>query len=222
MRIGIIGSGKIGGTLLNLLAGRGHEVAVANSRGPETLAGQVEEAGEGARAATVDEAADFGDVVVVAVPLHAYSELPADRLAGRIVADANNYYAERDGSIAELDDDSTTSSELLAGHLADSKVVKAFNTMNFRALGERGPPGRTARRATGHLPGRRRRGCQANGGRADRRPRLRPRRHGQPRRRRPPPAAGRSGLRRTTESARGRSSPLEGSDPGANRRDDRP
>ncbi len=140
MRIGIIGSGKIGGTLLNLLAGRGHEVAVANSRGPETLAGQVEEAGEGARAATVDEAADFGDVVVVAVPLHAYSELPADRLAGRIVADANNYYAERDGSIAELDDDSTTSSELLAGHLADSKVVKAFNTMNFRALGSEGRP----------------------------------------------------------------------------------
>jgi hypothetical protein len=113
---------------------------VANSRGPDTLAGLVEEAGEGARAATVEDAAGFGEVVVVAVPLRAYLDLPAERLAGRIVVDANNYYPGRDGSIAELDDDSTTSSELLAAHLPDSEVVKAFNTMNYRLLASEGRP----------------------------------------------------------------------------------
>jgi 8-hydroxy-5-deazaflavin:NADPH oxidoreductase len=140
MKIGIISSGKIGGTLLRLFSRSGDEVAVSNSRGPETLAGLVEEAGGGARAATVEDAAEFGEVVVVAVPLHVYRELPADHLAGRIVVDANNYYAERDGSIAELDDDSTTSTELLAAQLPDSRVVKAFNTMNHRALGSEGRP----------------------------------------------------------------------------------
>jgi 8-hydroxy-5-deazaflavin:NADPH oxidoreductase len=140
MKIGIIGSGNIGGTLLRLFSRSGEEVAVANSRGPDTLAGLVEEAGGGARAASVDDAAEFGEVVVVAVPLFAYRELPADRLAGRIVVDANNYYSGRDGSIAELDDDSTTSTELLAAHLPDSRVVKAFNTMNYRALGSEGRP----------------------------------------------------------------------------------
>jgi predicted dinucleotide-binding enzyme len=140
MKIGIIGSGNIGGTLLKLFSRNGDEVAVSNSRGPETLAGLVDEAGGGARAATVEEAAEFGEVVVVAVPLHAYRELPADRLAGRIVVDANNYYAGRDGSIAELDADSTTSTELLAAHLPDSRVVKAFNTMNYRPLATEGRP----------------------------------------------------------------------------------
>jgi 8-hydroxy-5-deazaflavin:NADPH oxidoreductase len=140
MKIGIIGSGNIGGTLLKLFSRNGDEVAVSNSRGPETLADLVEEAGGGARAATVEEAAEFGEVVVVAVPLHAYRELPADHLAGRIVVDANNYYAGRDGSIAELDADSTTSTELLAAHLPDSRVVKAFNTMNYRPLASEGRP----------------------------------------------------------------------------------
>jgi predicted dinucleotide-binding enzyme len=140
MKIGIIGSGNIGGTLLRLFSRSGDEVAVSNSRGPETLVDLVQEAGGGARAATVEDAAEFGEVVVVAVPLHVYRELPADRLAGRIVVDANNYYAERDGSIAELDDDSTTSTELLAAQLPDSRIVKAFNTMNYRALGSEGRP----------------------------------------------------------------------------------
>jgi hypothetical protein len=140
MKIGIIGSGNIGGTLTKLCARHGHEVAVANSRGPDTLAGLVEEAGEGTRAATVDDAAGFGEVVVVAVPLRAYRDLPAEPLAGRIVVDANNYYPARDGSIAELDDDSTTSSELLAAHIPASKVVKAFNTMHYGPLGGEGRP----------------------------------------------------------------------------------
>ena len=141
MNIGIIGSGNIGGTLTKLFAQQGHAVAVANSRGPDTLGDLVEEAGESARAATVDDAAEFGELVVVAVPLKAYRDLPADRLAGRVVVDANNYYSQRDGSIAELDDDSTTSTELLAEHLPGSTVVKAFNTMQSGTLAGEGRPG---------------------------------------------------------------------------------
>ena len=141
MRIGIIGSGKIGGTLAKLLAGQGHEVAVSNSRGPESLSGFVAEAGDGVRAATIGEAIAFGEVVFVATPMGAYRDLPADRFQGKIVVDANNYYPQRDGHIEALDRDETTSTELLAEHLRGARVLKAFNTMNYRPLGSEGRPG---------------------------------------------------------------------------------
>lgn len=141
MRIGMIGSGRIGGTLAKLFAGNGHEVALSNSRGPDTLRGLAEESGESVRATSVEEAAEHAEVAVVAIPLHAYPELPADRLRGRIVVDANNYYANRDGHIEELDDGSSTSSELLARHLRGARVVKAFNTMTFETLATEGRPG---------------------------------------------------------------------------------
>jgi 8-hydroxy-5-deazaflavin:NADPH oxidoreductase len=140
MRIGIIGAGKIGGTLTKLFVRQGHEVAVANSRGPETLAALVAEAGEGARAATLDEAADFGEVVVVAIPMGAYRDLPAGAFSGKIVVDANNYYPARDGEIDVLEGNETTSTELLAEHLRGSRAVKAFNTLNFRVLEAEGRP----------------------------------------------------------------------------------
>jgi predicted dinucleotide-binding enzyme len=140
MRIGIIGSGNVGGTLAKLVAGQGHEVAVANSRGPDSLSELVAEAGEGVRAATVEDAIDFGELVVVAVPLRAYRELPRDGFAGKIVVDANNYFPNRDGQIDALDRDETTSTELLAEHLRGSRAVKAFNTMNFRTLAAEGRP----------------------------------------------------------------------------------
>ena len=92
MKIGIIGSGNIGGTLTKLFAQQGHEVAVANSRGPDTLGDLAAEAGERARAATVDDAAEFGELVVVAVPLRAYRALPADRLDG---GEGLQHHAER-------------------------------------------------------------------------------------------------------------------------------
>jgi 8-hydroxy-5-deazaflavin:NADPH oxidoreductase len=141
MRIGVIGSGKIGSTASRLLVGAGHEVAIANSRGPETLAALVDELGEHAQAASVEDAASFGDVVLVAIPFGGYRDLPAGALAGRIVVDATNYYASRDGNIAELDDGHTTSSELIASHAPNAKVLKAFNTMNWQVLRDRAKPG---------------------------------------------------------------------------------
>jgi 8-hydroxy-5-deazaflavin:NADPH oxidoreductase len=140
MKIGIIGSGKIGATTARLLAEAGHDVTIANSRGPESLTEVVSEIGPRATAATVEDAARAGDVVVVAVPLRAYPDLPAEAFAGKIVVDANNYYPQRDGQIPELDREETTSSELLARHLAGARVVKSFNTMNFRPLGSEGRP----------------------------------------------------------------------------------
>jgi 8-hydroxy-5-deazaflavin:NADPH oxidoreductase len=137
MNIGIVGSGNIGATAARLFAAAGHEVAVSNSRGPETLEGLVAAIGPRARASTVEEAADFGQVVLVAIPFFAYETLPTDLLAGKIVVDAMNYYPGRDG---EMDLDGLGSSELLARHLPDARVVKAFNTMYFETLGSGGRP----------------------------------------------------------------------------------
>ncbi len=133
--IGFIGSGHIGSTVARLAIDAGHEVVLSNSRGPETLSDLVEELGPRARAATPTEAAAAGDIVVVTVPLKAYREVPVEPLRGKVVIDTNNYYPQRDGHIAELDDESTTVSELLQAHLPESYVVKAFNNIHFGHLG---------------------------------------------------------------------------------------
>jgi len=140
MRIGIIGSGNIGATTARLFAEAGHQVTIANSRGPESLAELVSELGPNVRAGTVDDAARASEVVLIAVPLRAYPDLPAEAFAGKVVIDANNYYPQRDGRIPELDSEETTSTELLARHLTGARVVKSFNTMNFRPLGSEGRP----------------------------------------------------------------------------------
>lgn len=140
MKIGIIGAGKIGGTLAGLFANAGHDVAISNSRGPETLSDVVNELGGRVQAMTAADAAAFGDVVVVSIPLRAYRDMPVRETAGKIVIDTNNYYPNRDGQIPELDDDSTTSSELLQAHLPDSRVVKAFNAIMWKHLADDGRP----------------------------------------------------------------------------------
>src|SRR3954447_21641920 len=133
--IGFIGSGHIGSTLARLAVGAGHDVVLSNSRGPETLTDLVDQLGPHARAATAAEAAAAGDIVVVTIPLKDYREVPVEPLRGKVVIDTNNYYPQRDGHIAELDDGSTTSSELLQAHLPESRVVKAFNNIQFGHLG---------------------------------------------------------------------------------------
>jgi predicted dinucleotide-binding enzyme len=124
---GFIGAGHIGSQVARLAISRGYDVVMSNSRGPETLAALVAELGPTARAATAMDAARSGDIVVVTVPLKNYREVPVAPLAGKIVIDTNNYYPQRDGHIPELDNESTTTAELLQAHLPTSKVVKAFN-----------------------------------------------------------------------------------------------
>jgi predicted dinucleotide-binding enzyme len=146
--IGLIGAGHIGSQLARLAVRHGYNVVISNSRGPQTLAGLVAELGPKARAATPDEAAKAGDLVVVTVPLRNYRAVPVAPLAGKVVIDTNNYYPERDGHIAALDNESTTTSELLQAHLPTSKVVKAFNHIYAAALTTDGQPhGASNRRA---------------------------------------------------------------------------
>jgi predicted dinucleotide-binding enzyme len=148
MRIGLIGAGSLGSTLARLAVDHGHEVVVSNSRGPETLTDLVSELGDPAAAGTAAGAAAAGDVVVVAVPLRSYREVPVAELAGKVVIDTNNYYPELDGQFPELDDDSTTTSELLAAHLPGARVVKAFNNIYSAHLASEGTPaGTPGRRA---------------------------------------------------------------------------
>ncbi len=140
MNIGIIGAGNIGATIARLLVEAGHEVAIANSRGPDTLQDLIKELGPRASAVTVEKAALFGDVVLLAIPLKEYASLPAKAFAGKIVIDANNYYPERDGHFPELDRGELTSSEMIAHHLSQARVVKAFNTIYFGHLATQGNP----------------------------------------------------------------------------------
>ena len=147
---GIIGAGNIGSQLARALTARGYEVVIANSRGPETLAGLIEELGAHARAATPQEAAEAADVAVVTLPLRAYAAVPAAPLAGKIVLDTNNYYWERDGHIAELDRGEATVSGLLQAHLPESRVAKAFNHIMAADITTTGTPAGTPdRRALG-------------------------------------------------------------------------
>ncbi|WP_295839782.1 NADPH-dependent F420 reductase [uncultured Microbacterium sp.] len=146
--VGIIGAGHIGSALAKGFARHGYDVVIANSRGPETLTDLVSSVGERARAATAEEAAQAGDIVVVTVPLKAYTEVPVAPLAGKIVLDTNNYYFERDGHIAELDEKKTTTSQMLQEHLPESHVVKAFNhIMAAHILTDGSPTGTENRRA---------------------------------------------------------------------------
>src|SRR3954467_580801 len=140
MRIGFIGSGKIGGTLAQLLSAAGHEVMVSNSRGPETLSGLVEELGPKAQAGTAAEAASFGDVIIVAIPFGRYQDLPAQELRGKVVVDTGNYYAQRDGAFPA---NAGSSSEAVAAHLAGARVVKAFNSIRWDYLRDKGQPAGT-------------------------------------------------------------------------------
>jgi predicted dinucleotide-binding enzyme len=144
--IGFIGSGHIGSQLARLAVGQGYDVVMSNSRGPETLADLVAELGSHARAATPTEAAQAADLAVVTVPLKAIETVPVAPLAGKLVIDTNNYYPQRDGQISELDDESTTVSELLQRRLPTSKVVKAFNHIQAAALTTEGQDSGTPER----------------------------------------------------------------------------
>lgn len=147
--LGIIGAGNIGSNVAKAAIAAGHDVVIANSRGPETLGDLVAELGsDHARAATIEDAAAAGDIVLVAIPLSAIETLPQAPLAGKVVLDANNYYPGRDGRIAALDTNMSTTSGLLQKHLPQSHVVKAFNHINAKDIPRDATPfGTPTRRA---------------------------------------------------------------------------
>jgi 8-hydroxy-5-deazaflavin:NADPH oxidoreductase len=125
--IGIIGAGHIGSQIARKAVEVGYDVVISNSRGPQTLADLAAELGPKARAATAAEAGAAGDVVVVTVPFGHYRDIPVEPLANKIVIETNNYYWERDGHFAALDNGQATVTGLLQEHLPTSKVAKGFN-----------------------------------------------------------------------------------------------
>jgi hypothetical protein len=138
VRIGVIGTGRIGATAARHFVDAGHEVRVANSRGPESLTDLVADLGPRASAGTPAEAGRFGEVVLEAIPFAAYRDLPADALADRTVISAANYWPDRDG---DVDFGGHGHTELVATHLAESRVVKSFNTMVWENLRDEARPG---------------------------------------------------------------------------------
>jgi 8-hydroxy-5-deazaflavin:NADPH oxidoreductase len=144
--IGFIGSGMIGGTVARLSVAAGYNVVMSNSRGPETLRELVAGLGPLA-AATSGQAAEAGDLVVVAIPVKAIADVPATPLAGKPVLDTGNYYPQRDGQIEVLDNGALTSSGLLQRHLPGAHVVKVFNNIFFRHLASLARPAGAADRS---------------------------------------------------------------------------
>jgi predicted dinucleotide-binding enzyme len=124
MKLGILGAGLIAQAVATLALKKGHEVMVSNSRGPQTL-GEVA-ASLGCQAGTAEEAAAFGDMVLVAIPFHACRTLSGASLAGKVVMDACNHYPGRDGADAALDAMTDTSGQVLARQLPGARVVKVF------------------------------------------------------------------------------------------------
>ena len=156
MKIGIIGAGMIGATLARRLTALGHEVVIANSRGPETLRELAAETG--ARAVTAAAAAHGGEIVIVTIPQRAVPGLPGDLFAGIpedvVVVDTGNYYPARDGRIDAIEDGQAESA-WVAEHVG-RPVVKAFNNIVAQSLLENGrpegAPGRIALPVAGDPP----------------------------------------------------------------------
>ncbi|GAA0535452.1 hypothetical protein FHS83_003194 [Rhizomicrobium palustre] len=146
MRVGIVGAGHIGQSVARVAVKAGHSVLLSNSRGPESIS--VVALAIGAKAGTVEEAAAFGDIVVLAIPLHAYSSLDARLFDGKIALDTGNYYPNRDGEIGVLETQAITTSQYLARYLPGAQIVKAFNAILaahiLRDVQPAGSPGRRA------------------------------------------------------------------------------
>jgi 8-hydroxy-5-deazaflavin:NADPH oxidoreductase len=149
--IGVIGAGHIGRSFSLAAIAKGYEIVIANNSGPETLGELVAELGPNARAATAADAADAGEFAVVATPMAGTDALPVQLLAGKAVLTTCNYFAERDGPIAEIDSGQVTVPQYVQARLPTSKVVRAFNHLDAAAIATDGTPAGTPnRRALGY------------------------------------------------------------------------
>jgi 8-hydroxy-5-deazaflavin:NADPH oxidoreductase len=138
--IGIIGSGHVGSSLAKAALAHGYDVVLSSSKGPGSLAGLVQDLGPHPRAATPAEAAAAGDFAIVAIPITTVDQVPVEPLAGKVVIATINYFPQRDGHIAEIDNGTTTVPGVLQAHLPDSHVVRAFSGGHVRGRPPAGRP----------------------------------------------------------------------------------
>jgi 8-hydroxy-5-deazaflavin:NADPH oxidoreductase len=146
--IGIIGSGHVGSSLARAAIAHGYDVVLSGSGEPDALTALTDELGAKARAATAAEAAAAGDFAIVATPIAAVESIPVEPLRDKVVIATINYFPQRGGHIAEIDDGTITVPGVLQRHLPGSKVVRAFSMIEAADMsGDGHPKGDPKRRA---------------------------------------------------------------------------
>src|SRR3984893_9207761 len=152
-RLGIVGAGKVGTTIARAATSGGYDVAISGSGAAERIALIVDVLAPGARAASTDDVVRFSDLIILAIPMHRFRELPRDLFAGKILVDAMNYWEEIDGVDKELATAAGGTSAVVQERFPTARVVKSLNHLGYfemeRGRRSRGTPGRLAVAAAG-------------------------------------------------------------------------
>ncbi len=149
-RLAVLGAGHVGPVIARLAIGAGYPVAIATSGDPDDIALITELVIPGAEPRWASDAVADADIVVLAIPLHRLTDVDPALLAGKVVVDAMNYWPASDGVLTAFEKNTTSSSEIVAGRLAGSAVVKALNHIGYHELEDRArPSGAPDRRASG-------------------------------------------------------------------------